>query len=106
MTSSYLARNADRVWIGDSGHVEIQGEPPKVAWPLWSDTVAALEPGQWVNVYVMASPDQSRPKPVLTASWPRSPGRGLGLRAITYDLANARTVESGWPGEKDVLPPR
>ena len=92
-----------RVWVGDSGVVPIQGQPPEVAYPLWSDTIAALEPGETVNIYVMGSLDQSLAKPIITASWPRLPGRRWDWRkALRYDLANARRIEEGWPGEKDL----
>jgi hypothetical protein len=34
----------------------------------------------------MASPDESRPKPVLTVSWPRLPGRKIGRKHREFDL--------------------
>src|SRR5258705_5319943 len=34
----------------------------------------------------MASPDESRPKPVLTVSWPRLPGRKIGRKHRKFDL--------------------
>lgn len=92
-----------RVWVGDSGVVPIQGKPPEIHYPMWSDTVAALEPGETVNIYVMGSMDQSIAKPVINASWPRLPGRRWDWRrTLRYDLAQARRIEEGWPGEKEL----
>lgn len=87
------------MWVGDSGIQQTQDDPPTVAYPLWSTTLGALEPGRSVNVLVMASPDPSRPQPMLEASWPRLPGRPLGRKTCRYDLATARRIEEGWPGE-------
>ncbi|MGA5540785.1 hypothetical protein ACPCIR_02950 [Mycobacterium sp. NPDC051198] len=92
-----------RVWIGDSGMVPAQGKPAEIAYPLWSNTVAALGPGDSVNIYVMGSLDRSLAKPVIEASWPRLPGRRWDWRKSTrYDLASARRIEEGWPGEKEM----
>jgi hypothetical protein len=91
-----------RVWVGDSGVVPIQGKPPKVHYPMWSDTVAAIEPGETVNIYVMGSADRSLAKPVIEASWPRLPGRRVGRITYRYDLAEGRRIEEGWPGGTDL----
>lgn len=92
-----------RVWVEDAGVVPIQGKPPEVSWPMWSDTVAALEPVETVNIYVIGSMDQSLAKPIVTASWPRLPGRRWDWRkTLRYDLASARTIEMGWPGDKEL----
>lgn len=89
-----------RVWVGDTGGQKTENDPPTVVWPMWSDTIAALEPGQSVQVLVMTSPDRSRKPPALEARWPRMPRRGFGWKRCRYDLATARTIETGWPGER------
>jgi hypothetical protein len=99
-----------RVWVRDVGAHETESGNVVTKWPMWSDQLGALEPGQKMSVVVMSSPDQSRPQPVLVVSWPRLPGRlpkflaqtRLGRKRCSYDLATARTVETGWPGKKDI----
>jgi hypothetical protein len=97
-----------RVWVADVGREEWQGEGTgtKVVAdaPMWSNELKALEPGEHVSVIVMSSTDKSLQKPVLEVSWPRLPRRGLGRRKRRYDLANARTIETGWPGKTDMAP--
>lgn len=88
-----------RVWVADVGQQETDDTPPVVKWPMWSDQLSALGPGEHMSVVVMSSPDPSRPRPVLEVSWPRLPRRGLFRRKRRYDLANARTIETGWPGK-------
>ncbi|AYE95711.1 hypothetical protein C0J29_13760 [Mycobacterium paragordonae] len=103
-----------RVWLADMGnqqmHTPIDDDgtmrppeaiPPALGWPMWSDKLSALGPGESVDVIVMSSPDTSRPKPVLEVSWSWLPRRGLGRRKFRYDLATARSVECGWPGKTD-----
>jgi hypothetical protein len=90
-----------RVWIDDLGAQDGDDEP-YASWPMWSNKLSVLGPGESVTVLVMGSPDQSRPKPVLIISWPRLPRRGLGRVKRTLDLADAPSIESGWPGNKDL----
>lgn len=109
-----------RVWVGDSGEWigdEDRGGPrAAVRWPLWSDTLAALTPGESVNVLLMVNtevkPRMVNPEqkpPVVKASWPRLPGRRakwlrwlrLGPASAECDLATARTIEAKWPGTYD-----
>jgi len=99
-----------RVRVRDMGRQEAQDAPPVAGVPMWSDQLSALEPGKMMSVVVMSSPDQSLPRPVLVVSWSRLPGRlpmflaqtRLGRKRCSYDLATARTVETGWPGKKDI----
>lgn len=90
-----------RAWIADAGQQQTAEEPPVVKWPMWSNTLAALEPGESVSILVMSSPDSSVEPPVIEVSWPRLPRRGLGRHKRSYDLARARTVETGWPGKTE-----
>lgn len=90
-----------RVWIDDLGGQDNDG-PPYVGWPMWSNKLSVLEPGDSVTVLAMGSPDRSRPQPVLEMSWPRLPRRGLGRVRQTFRLADAPPIESGWPGNKDL----
>jgi hypothetical protein len=90
-----------RVWVRDMGRQEMQDGPVVAAAPMWSDKLGALEPGQKISVVVMSSPDPTLPRPVLEVSWPRLPGRRLGRKKRRHDLANARTIETGWPGKTD-----
>jgi hypothetical protein len=98
-----------RVWVRDVGSQETDGDEVVTKWPMWSDRLGALEPGQKMSVVVMSSPDPTLPRPVLVVSWPRLPGRlpkclnrtRLGRRKRRYDLATARTIETGWPGKTD-----
>lgn len=105
-----------RVWLADMGIAQLNTRidddgkthqepiPPIVGWPMWSDKLAALKPGESVDVIVMSSPDESRPKPVLEASWagPLSNRRFSRRRTRRYDLATARAIEVGWPGKRDI----
>jgi hypothetical protein len=94
-----------RVWVRDVG--ESQETEVVTKWPMWSDRLGALEPGEKMSVVVMSNPDPTLPRPVLVVSWPRLPGRfpkrlnntRLSRRKRRYDLATARTIETGWPGK-------
>jgi hypothetical protein len=88
-----------RVWVRDTGHRETEDAPLMVGEPMWSDQLAALEPGKSWSVVVMSSTDPTLPRPVLEVSWPRLPRRGLGRKKRRYDLAKANTIETGWPGK-------
>jgi hypothetical protein len=91
-----------RVWVRDMGRQETKGAPVTTAAPMWSDRIGAIEPGKSWSVVVMSSPDTTIPSPVLEVSWPRLPRRGIGRKKFTYDLATARTIETGWPGKTDI----
>ena len=92
-----------RVWIGDSGEKPFAGQPVQAKYPLWSDTIAAVEPGESVNVCLAARDDASEAKPTVTASWPRLAGRRwAGTRAVTLDCATSRRVEYGMPGQTEL----
>lgn len=91
-----------RVWVRDMGRQETKDAEPVAAAPMWSDQLGALEPGKSMSVVVMSSPDPTLPKPVVVVSWPRLPGRSFGGRRKTrYDLATARTIETGWPHDQN-----
>jgi hypothetical protein len=89
-----------RVWVADMGRQETQGTPPVATAPMWSDQLGALEPGKSMSVVVMSSPDKTLPRAVVEVSWPRLPRRGLGRKRRRYDLANAPTIETGWPDKR------
>lgn len=89
-----------RVWIGDSGVKPHAGQPVEAHFPLWSNTIAAIEPGESVNVCVVARHDPSQAKPTVTVAWPRLAGRRwAGSRNVNYDFAASRQVEHGMPGQ-------
>ncbi|KXP08739.1 hypothetical protein [Tsukamurella pseudospumae] len=89
-----------RVSIGDSGTKPYAGQAVETDQPLWSNIVAAIAPGESVNVCVVARHDPSQAKPTVTASWPRLAGRRWGGRhRVTYDFATPRQVEYGLPGQ-------
>ena len=68
---------------------------PVAAVPMWSNRYPALEPGKEWSLVVMSSPDDTRKRPVLEVSW-----RGLIRRKTRrFGLANANTIETGWPGK-------
>lgn len=91
-----------RVWVGDTGVVN-EGQAA-VRWPIWSDTLAALEPGESVNVLVMCEALPPKRFPVIRASWPRLPGRRLSLgKSIECDMATARRIEAKWPGGQNSI---
>jgi len=92
-----------RVWTGDSGVKPSAGRPVVAEHPLWSDTIAAVEPGESVNVCIVARGDAYEAKPTVTAKWPRLAGRRwAGSRAITFDCATSRRVEHGMPGQTEL----
>jgi hypothetical protein len=63
--------------------------------PMWSKQYPVLEPGEMWSLVVMTSTDQTRKQPVLEVSW-----RGRFRRKKkSFDLANAPTMETGWPGK-------
>jgi len=86
-----------RVWVGDAGKMDQEGRA-KVAWPMWDRTIPALDPGESKHIFVMCLTDD-RNVPVVTASWPVMPRRGLWRRTIHIDLSKAETIETGWPGK-------
>jgi hypothetical protein len=88
------------VWIGDSGVKPYAGQPVGVDYPLWSNTVAAIEPGESVNVCVVARHDPSPAKPTVSATWPSLAGRRwAGSRTVSFGFATTREVEHGMPGQ-------
>lgn len=96
-------RSRPRGWIGDSGETPSVGQPVKAKYPLWSDTIAAIEPGESVNASVVARDDASEAKPTFTARWPRLAGRKwAGTRSVTLDCATSQRVEYGMPGQTDL----
>jgi hypothetical protein len=99
-----------RVFVRDMGRQETPDSPVEPAAPMWSDRLGALKPGASWSVVVMSSPDKTLPPPVLEVSWPRLPSRlpkclqhtRLSRKKRRYDLATARTIETGWPGKTDI----
>jgi hypothetical protein len=92
-----------RVWIGDSGVKPYAGQLVKAEYPLWSNVIAAVEPGESVSVCIVARNDPSQAKPTVTATWPRLPGRPwAGRRAVSFDFAASRPVEHGMPGQTEL----
>jgi hypothetical protein len=88
-----------RVWVRDMGESDPESAQVVAKAPMWSNRLHALEGGDMWSVVVMSSPDKTLPPPVLEVSWPRLPGRRLGRKRRRYDLATARTIETGWPGK-------
>ena len=85
------------VFQGHSGSEAREGDAaePVAAVPMWSNRYPALEPGKEWSLVVMSSPDDTRKRPVLEVSW-----RGLIRRKTRrFGLANANTIETGWPGK-------
>jgi hypothetical protein len=92
-----------RVWIGDSGVLSSSGQLVEAKYPLWVDSIAAIEPGASVNVCIVARNDPSVPKPIVTASWPRLPARvWAGFRSVSLDFTTQREFEYGLPGQKEL----
>jgi hypothetical protein len=86
-----------RVWVLDTASraVEENGPGPAAVLPMWSSRYPALEPGGKWSLVVMSSTDETRKPPVLEVSW-----RGLFRRKkVPLNLANADTIETGWPGK-------
>jgi len=90
--------------VGETKDAEVVAK-----WPMWSDRLGALKPGEMMSVVVMSDP-ALKERPVLEVSWPRLPRRlpkclihtRLGSITVPYPLATARIIESGWPGKTDI----
>jgi hypothetical protein len=92
-----------RVWAGDGGVIPYEGEPAATDKPMWSDTVAALESGQSISVNIIVPADRSQPKPVVSVSWARLPGRRWSPRGkMQFDFSAVGKVEYGRPGQTEL----
>lgn len=95
-----------RVWVADTAIEQTGDAVPENAvvtqWPMWSDRVSMLAPGESVHVLLMCLSDDSRNDATVAVSWTPLPGRQLLRRRqlSQYALKDERGIETGWPGQR------